>query len=304
MRVFVTGATGVLGARVLPMLTAAGHDVTAVARSRPERAQAGGAAPAEVDLFDAAAVKTAVDGHDAVLDLATRSPATNRMALSWAWRGNDRLRAAAAGNVADAATAAGARYVRESVGLVYADAGDCWVGEAAPLDPVVNTRSALDAEAAAARVTAAGGVGVALRFALFYGPDSLHTRDQLETARKGLAAVLGDPAGFIPQVHVDDAANAVVAVLDAPAGVYNIVEDEPLRRRELVGVLEGITGRELRTPPRFLARFGPAKAVARSLRLSNTSLRHATGWTPAYASAREGLPAVVAEIDQGVRCRE
>lgn len=296
MRVFVTGATGVLGRRVLPMLAADGHDVTAVSRSKPEQVQAGGAAPVEIDLFDAAAVKTAVDGHDAVLDLATRIPATARMVLPWAWKDNDRLRSQAASNVADAAIATGARYVRESIGLLYADAGDRWVSEDAPVEPIVNTHSALDAEAATARVTAAGGVGIALRLALFYGPDSPHTCDQLDTATKGIAPILGDPDGFLPHVHVDDAAGATVAALDAPAGIYNIVEDRPLRRRELVEVLEDITGCELRTPPEFLTRFGPAKALGRSLRLDNARFRDATDWTPTYASAREGLPVVASEI--------
>ena len=293
MKVFVTGATGVIGRRVLPLLVAAGHEVTAVARGKGDRVRAAGAVPVEVDLFDAGAVKAAVDGHDAVVDLATRIPATNRMLLPWAWRDNDRLRTEAAANAADAAIASGARYVRESFGLLYADGGDRWLDEDAPLAPIANTRTALDAEAAAARVTAAGGVGVALRFALHYGPDSAHTQDLLAAAAKGLAAVIGDPDGFQPQIHLDDAAAAVVAALDAPPGVYNVVEDEPLRRHELVAVLEDVVGRELRTPPALLGRFGPTRAVARSQRLTNRRLRDATGWAPRYASAREGLRAMM-----------
>lgn len=298
MRVFVTGATGVLGRRILPALTSAGHEVTAVSRSKPGQVRAGGAEPVEVDLFDAGAVKTAVDGHDAVLDLATRIPSTNRMVLPWSWKENDRLRSDAATNVADAAIATGARYIRESIGLLYADAGDRFIDEDSPVYPIVNTRSALDAEAAAERVTVAGGVGIALRFALFYGPDSPHTRDQLNTVAKGIAPVLGDPEGFQPHVHLDDAAAAVVAALNAPAGIYNIVEDRPLRRRELVGAFEGIARRQLRTPPTFLARFGPAKAMARSLRLNNARFRSTADWTPTYAHAGQGLRAVAVEIDQ------
>ena len=296
MRVFVTGATGVLGRRILPVLRAAGHEVTAVSRSKHEQVRADGGRPVDVDLFDPGAVKTAIDGHDAVLDMATRIPATNRMVLPWAWRDNDRLRSEAASNVADAAIAIGARYVRESFALLYVDADDRWVSEDDPVEPVRYTQSALDAEAAAERVTSAGGIGIALRFALWYGADSPQTHDQLEIARKGLAPVLGDPDGFLPHLHLDDAAGAVAAALDAPAGIYNVVEDQPLRRRELIDVLEDISGRELRTPPGFLASFGPAKAVARSVRLNNAKFRAATSWTPTYASAREGLPVVADEI--------
>lgn len=298
MHVFVTGATGVLGRRVVPGLVASGHEVTAVARGKEHRLRDLGATPRSVDLFDRGAVVEAIEGHDAVVDLATRIPATNRMALPWAWRDNDRLRSVASHHAADAAIAAGATYVRESFGLVYADAGDRWVGEDAPLAPIANTRSTLDAEAAAARVTAAGGVGVALRFALFYGADSVQTRDELAFARRGLApAVAGDPDGFTPHVHLDDAAAAVVAALAAPAGTYNVVEDEPLRRREYVAVLASIAGRPVRTPPRFLARVGPMRAIGRSLRLSNAAFREATGWTPGRTSPRDGLPAVAAEVD-------
>lgn len=293
MKVFVTGATGVIGRRVLPLLVQGGHEVTAVARGKGDRVRAAGAVPVEVDLFDAGAVKAAVDGHEAVLDLATRIPATNRMLLPWAWRDNDRLRTEAAANAADAAIASRARYVRESFGLLYADGGDRWLDEDAPLAPIANTRTALHAEAAAARVTAAGGVGVALRFALHYGPDSAHSEDLLAAAAKGLAGVIGDPDGFQPQIHLDDAAAAVVAALDAPPGVYNVVEDEPLRRHELVAVLEDVVGRELRTPPALLGRIGPIRAVARSQRLTNRRLRDATGWAPRYASAREGLRAMM-----------
>ena len=294
MRVFVTGATGVLGRRVLPMLVEQGHDVTAVSRGRAEQVREAGAEPVQVDLFDAAALRAAIDGHDAVLDLATAIPGTTRMLLPWAWKDNDRLRSQAAENAAGGAVAAGAKYVRESFGLLYADAGEDWVREDFPVDPVSTTRSALHAEAAADRVTTAGGVGVALRFAMFYGPDSEHTVDQLETAARGLAPVFGDLDGFLPQIHLDDAASAVVAAMEAPAGIYNVVEDDPVRRRELVSVLEDLVGRRLRTPPTFLARVGPVRAIARSLRLDNAKFREATGWTPTYASSGEGLR-VVAE---------
>lgn len=288
MRILVTGATGVLGRRVLPLLAAEGHTVTAVSRGKAEQVASPGAHPIDLDLFDAAAVRAAADGQDAVLDLATRIPPADRMALPWAWRDNDRLRRDAAPLMADAAARAGARYVRESIGMLYADADERWVAEGAPVAPVANTRTALDAEAAAARVTQADGVGVVLRFAMFYGADSVHTLEQLDMARRGIAMVLGDLDGYQSQLHLDDAASAVVAALHAPPGLYNVVEDDPLRRREFVAVLSEVVGRRLRTPPRVVARVGPARAVARSVRMSNAAFREATGWAPAHASARDG----------------
>lgn len=292
MKVFVTGATGVLGRRVLPMLRDEGHQVTALARGKAETVRKQGAMPIEADLFEADAVASAVDGHDAVLDLATRIPSTNRMMLPWAWRQNDRLRSIASRHVARAAIETGARYIRESIALLYRDGQDAWIAEDHPLEPIANLRSALDAEDAAALVTSAGGTGIALRFALFYGPDSPHTTDQLASARKGIAPVIGSADGFISQVHLDDAATAVVASLTAPPGIYNVVEDEPVRRGELIAAFEEIAGRNLKSLPRFLAGFGPAKAVARSLRIENAKLREATGWAPEWQSSTTGLRSI------------
>lgn len=295
MKVLLTGATGVLGRRVVPRLVADGHEVTAVARGRPEALARAGARPVTLDLFDTTAVAAAVAGQDAVLDLATRIPPASRMMLPGAWRTNDRLRRDAARIVASEAARHRLRYVRESIGLLYADAGATWIEEDGRVAPLPHTASALDAEASARVVTTVGGIGVVLRFATFYGPDSSHTRDALDAAGRGRAALVGDPDGFLSQIHLDDAATAVVAALQAPAGTWNVVDDDPVRRREQLAVLEAVAGRSLRPLPAALGRVGPARAIARSLRMSNRAFRAATGWAPVYTSGRQGWPAVAAE---------
>src|SRR5262245_17489524 len=105
MKVFLTGATGVIGRRAVPLLISAGHAVTAVARS-PERAAElarSGASPVQIDLFDAAAVRAAVAGHEAVVNLATHIPSNSRMMLPGAWRENDRIRSEASASLSEAA---------------------------------------------------------------------------------------------------------------------------------------------------------------------------------------------------------
>lgn len=298
MQILVTGATGVLGRRVLPALGAAGHTVTAVARSSAGAIRAAGATPVEVDLFDRAAVGAVVDGHDVVVDLATRIPPASRMGRRSAWRDNDRLRAEASANLADAVLASGAgRYVRESYFGVFADGGDGWVTESSPVDPVWPARTALDAEAAARRVTDGGGVGVALRFGQFYAPDADHTRDQVALAgRFGVAPLFGDPDGWVPALHVDDAASAVVAALDAPAGTWVVADERPLRRREHAEALGRALGRDLRLPPRWTSRVGPLKVLDRSVRLDASAFAAATGWSPTIPDARAGWPLVVAAM--------
>ena len=300
MRIFVAGATGVLGKRAVRLLVEAGHDVTGVARS-PEKAalvRSLGATPATADLFDAVAVKNAVAGHDVVMNLATHIPPATRGALPGAFDENDRIRREISRNLVDAALAVGAkRYVQESITFGYADAGDQWIDEDAPLELPAYARSAQDAEANAERFTARGGVGVVLRFAAFYGPDSHTSQDTLRFARRGIAALFG-PDGYMTSINTDDAAAAVVASLDAPAGIYN-VGDEPVTRRayyEAVGAALGT--KPARVPPRAAGKLMGSKGAVftRSQRISSTRFREATGWSPRYPSVREGWPAVVAEM--------
>ncbi len=176
--VFLTGATGVVGGRAVPLLLARGHRVTAVGRTPEKRArlEAAGARAVTLDLFDAAAVRAALETARAeiVVNLATHIPSAFwKILLRSAWRENDRVRRDGSAILADAARAAGVRaLVQESFAPIYEDAGAEWIDESAPVRPVSYNRSVLDAERAAAGFTAAGGHGVTLRFANFYGPDS------------------------------------------------------------------------------------------------------------------------------------
>ena len=87
-KVFVAGATGVLGKRAVARLVAEGHEVTGVARSeqKAQLLRRLGAAPVAVDVFDAAAVRDAVAGHDVVMNLATHIPPLSKAAAPGAWK--------------------------------------------------------------------------------------------------------------------------------------------------------------------------------------------------------------------------
>jgi nucleoside-diphosphate-sugar epimerase len=304
LRVFVTGATGVIGRRVVPLLLTQGHAVTALARSPEARARLdqAGAACATADLFDATALTRAVAGHDAIVNLATHMPnAAWKMAFRSAWRQNDRLRTEGVANLVAAALAAGVpRLLQESFSLTYPDRGDAWIDEGTTLEPAAYNRTVLDAEQSVARFTASGGTGVALRFAAFYGPDAMQVRSYIAGLRKGFALLPGGPERYISSVSHDDAGAAVVAALMAPAGAYNVVDDEPVRRAEFFGSLAAALHAK---PPRFLPAWaaplfgavGPT--MARSLRISNRKLKDATGWAPRFPSVREAWPEVLFNID-------
>jgi nucleoside-diphosphate-sugar epimerase len=169
-----------------------------------------------------------------------------------------------------------------------------------PLDLPGYARTTLDAEAQAQRFTDAGGTGVVLRFGMFYGPDGHTTMDTVRLMRWGIAPGIGG-ASHISSIHTDDAAAAVVAALRAPAGVYNVVDNEPVTRREYAASLARALGRPApRMAPRAAgAVLGSRAAVlSRSQRVSNRRFRGATGWAPRWLSVREGWPAVVGAMGE------
>lgn len=302
MRIFIAGATGVIGRRVVPLLLAAGHQITAVGRTPEKRAvlERMGAAAVQVDLFNGDQVRQVVTGHDVVINLTTSIPVSSRIFLRSAWRENDRIRRIVSANFAEAARISGVRrFIQESFAPVYPDRGDEWIEERTPLQPVRYNQSILDAESAVTRFIDGGGAGVILRFAFFYGADSAFTHNTMQYIRRGWAPVFGSPTAFMSSVSHDDAATAVVAALQAGPSVYNVVDDEPLRRREYAGSLASVLAvAPPKFPPAFVARlFGSlGEMLGRSIRISNRKLCAETGWKPRYPSVREGWRAVAEEL--------
>jgi nucleoside-diphosphate-sugar epimerase len=301
MKAFVAGATGVLGHRTVSRLVATGAQVTGIARTPAKAAALDrlGATPSEVDLFDPEALTAAVAGHDVVVNLATAIPTGERADDLAAWDDNDRIRREGARNLVDAALATGAeRYVQESITLLYADGGDAWLDESAPVEPTAITACALAAEAEAARFTATDGAeSVVLRFAFFYGPDSAHVVEAVAAARAGGPVEIGPPGAYRPTVSTDDAAAAVLAALGAPGGLYNVGDDRPLTRAEHVAALADALGGGVALAPPLDVELPPyAAMMGRSQRVTSARFRDATGWRPTWPSAREGLPAAVAAL--------
>ena len=300
MRILVTGSTGVLGRRVVPLLTAAGHTVTAAVRSpaKAQRLVASGAAIVAVRGFDK--IADLVSGHDAVINLATSIPTGSKGLWRHMWQENDRIRSRLSAALVDAALRSGcSRFIQESIALVYADGGDRWITEDAPLDAPPHAQSALVAESHVQRFTEAGRTGVVLRFGLFYAADTPHTRDALRFARKGFASIFGSKRDYFPPIQLDDAATAVVQALTIPAGIYNVVDNDPPTRGEYARVLREVVGAKKtpRVPGKISALLmgSVARSLARSQRVSNQKLR-ATGWHPRYATIKEGLPQVAKQM--------
>jgi nucleoside-diphosphate-sugar epimerase len=228
--------------------------------------------------------------HDAVINLATRSAVgdEDHAPLGMANERPHSPRGSAA--IATAAIAEGvSRMIQESFALIYPDHGDAWIDESMPVAPVSYNRSVLDAERSAQRFTASGGAGVVLRFGGLYGPDAF-LGEMLNVMRKGISPLPGDPSAFLSSLAQHDAATAVVASLEVPAGTYNIVEDEPMRRGDWTRALASAAGTPVPKPiPAWMTALGGSmlRFMARSERVSNRKFRDASGWAPKYPKASD-----------------
>lgn len=299
MNIFVTGATGVLGKAIVPMLIADGHTVCALSRSKANKEilQYFGARPVQANLFDVTSLKRELFGCDAILHLATRIPPTSKIAKRSAWLENDRIRRDGTRNLVEAALAVATVqvFVYPSYAFVYPDSGDRWIdASTTPAQPITTAQSTLDAEEAVAQFSGEHRQGISLRLGSLYGPESASTYELLDYARKGIAAFPGHREAYLPQITVQDAARAMIAALmqPVPAGVYDVVDDEPLTRGEVFATMAQAVGRKhLLHPPALLMRVMMGvvyDVISRSLRVSNQRFKEVSDWQPIVPNARIG----------------
>jgi UDP-glucose 4-epimerase len=282
--IVITGSTGVIGRRVVRELIAAGHRVTGVTRSASgrERLESLGAGAVEADVFDAASLQRAFDGADAVVNLLTHVPSADRMGDLSAWAENDRIRTEASAAIARAARAAEVpRLVQESIAFVYADGGDAWLDEDAPVAGGGVATAPLTAERNVRELF--DGDAVVLRFGQLIGPDSESTQATLEAARGGASLAPGPPGAYRPTLWLDDTATAIAAALRAPAGTYNVADTDPATNAEIDAALAAAVGVQALRPsePQDVPQ-------GRSLRVSNRRLREASGWAPSIRAGIDG----------------
>jgi nucleoside-diphosphate-sugar epimerase len=147
----------------------------------------------------------------------------------------------------------------------------------------------------------AGITPVVLRFASVYCSDCPDTQKLLRYAKFGYYMQAGPPDGFVPMVHADDAAKAVVEALKVPAGIWNVAEDVSLTRRESAQALATALGRSaLGIPSAWIRNWaGPdVDITGESLKVSNLKFKTATTWKPNYISPKEGWKSVVIHADR------
>ena len=320
MRIFLAGATGALGSRLVPLLVDAGHHVTGTTRSpaKADALRAAGAEPVVVDGLDRDATVAAVVAArpDAIVHQLTALSRLGSMRdFDAEFALTNRLRTEGTDHLLAGAREAGVgRFVAQSyAGWPYARSGGAVKTEDDPLDPDP-VPSMSDAHAAIRRLEAAvtDAGGIVLRYGGFYGPGTGIARDgeQLELVRKRRFPVVGDGGGVWSFVHVDDAAAATLAALErgAPGAIYNVVDDDPAPVRDWLPALARRRGRQAAAAAAALVRAargrrgrGDADDGVRGA--SNAKARRELGWQPAYPELARRLPGGAGGCDrQASRC--
>ncbi len=307
MRVLLAGATGAIGGRLVPQLVEAGHQVTAITRSKEKLGMLSdlGAEAVVCDVFDAGRLGTVVARAepDAVINQLTDLPQSlNPRKLKEYYAANNRVRREGTRNLLDAARGAGvSRFLAQGAAYWYAPTGGpvkteeapLYLDAPAPIGPAVQTMR----EVEDAVLSADGLEGIVLRYGMFYGPGTWYAKDGDvgRQVRKRRYPLIGKGEGTYSFIHVDDAASATVAALErARPGIYNVVDDDPATAAEWMPLYAEALG--AKRPPRvpaFLARVIAGDALVKwSLGLrgaSNEKIKREIGWRPQYESWRRGF---------------
>jgi nucleoside-diphosphate-sugar epimerase len=310
MNIFLAGAGGAVGRSLIPLLRTHGHTVTGTTRSpaKAEALHALGAEPVVLDGLDRAAVLDAVAAArpDAIVNQMTALAGVSDLRkFERAFAATSRLRTEGTEHLLAAARATGVeRVIAQSyAGWPYARTGGPAKAEDEPFDPdpPEQMRSTLDAiRRQEALVTEAGGV--ALRYGGFYGPGTgmAPGGEQWETIHARKFPVVGDGGGVWSFIQIEDAAAATLAALEhwTPGEIYNVVDDEPAPVGEwLPAIAAAIGAPPPRHVPRWVGRLMGEHIVSLMCDVrgaSNAKARRELGWTPRWASWREGFAALSA----------
>jgi nucleoside-diphosphate-sugar epimerase len=308
MKIFLAGATGAIGRRLVPLLVRDGHSIVATTRhaGKLDSLRSAGAEPIVLDALDRDAVMKAVLAArpDVIVhQLTALAGVRNFKKVDQELAVTNRLRTEGTQYLLDAARAAGVRrFVAQSyTGWPNVREGGPVKTEDDPLDPhppkaMTETLEAIRRlESMVAGAT--GLVGIVLRYGAFYGPGTSVAigGDIVEMLRGRKFPLIGNGAGVWSFIHIDDAAEATrVAIQQGPAGIYNIVDDEPVAAAVWLPELSRSVG--AKPPfhvPVWLGRLAAGEVgvsmMTRVRGSSNAKAKRVLGWRPGYASWRDGF---------------
>ena len=308
MRVFVAGATGVIGKQLVPRLVEAGHEVHGMTRSESKQAMLHelGAVPVVADALDPDQVAEAVGRArpDVIVHQLTALAGVDMRHLERDFALTNRLWTEGTDHLLSAGQAVGVRrFVAQSNIAAYARTGGPVKSEEDPFDPSP-AREMRELFAAIRHLeTAVLGAdwteGIVLRYGAFYGPGTSMAPggEQYEMIRRRRFPLVGDGGGVWSFIHVADAAEAAAAAVEhGSRGIYNVVDDDPAPVAEWLPALAQTLGaKKPMRVPRFVGRLFAGEAgvvMMTELRgASNAKAKRELEWRPAHPSWREGLAA-------------
>jgi nucleoside-diphosphate-sugar epimerase len=323
MRVFVAGAGGAVGKRLVPMLVARGHHVTGTT-SRPESAdqiRRLGAEPVVVDGLDAVGIGQAVAQAepDAIIHEMTALSGTPDFKHFDRWFAlTNQLRTEGTENLLAAAKASGVkRFVAQSfTGWSNSREGSWIKTEDDPLDPhplKEQTHTLAAIKFLEHAVLEASLDGIVVRYGGLYGPGS--SEKLVEILNRRMFPVIGNGAGMVSSTHIDDAAGGTLTALErGRRGIYNIVDDEPAPSREFIpAIAEAVGAKPPLHVPAWLGRLVAGEVAVTMMTegrgSSNVKAKRELDWQPIWPSWRDGfrrglatpvpLPRRAPDIDHG-----
>lgn len=302
MKILLVGGTGVLG-RCFCRQYQRKEDITAIVRN-PEKGRALNELGVTVipgSILDADSIKKTLSNHDVVLNFASAIPRKNR-STARDWETNDQLRIQGTANLLEAIGTKPIFYCQAGIAFLYGDHKDEWVDESSPVYPNGITRSAEEMERQFKEFGQNGMRGVSFRFAAFYHPESWHTQFMIHELRKRRVPILGDGSFYWNLIHGDDAASAVISVLEKREQVQgreivNVSDGEPVQSKEMLNYLAEMLKVHAPTRiPQFVAKIvlgeDSFEVLTASYRCKIEKIQ-SFGWRPQYASYREGFASVL-----------
>ena len=303
MKLFISGATGVLGKRVVNLLVGNNYNVVGLSRSKANTdwLTQKGVEARKGDLFNQEQMCELSSDCDGILHLATAIPTKSRT-TSADWATNDRIRREGTQNLVEAACRNQAKlFVQQSVTFIYGDRHGEWVDEKVDISPKQSSilQSAVDMEKiiqTAAREKALPAT--ILRFGMFYSFDAVHTRSMFELLQKRRFPVIGDGTNYWNMINVDDAARAIFMVVEdhdkAVSKTFNVCDDEPVVMRELLYYLaQKLNAKHPIALPKPLAKLliggDTVSYLTASVRCQNSLIKEELGWQPRYPNYRDGF---------------
>lgn len=321
MKLFIIGATGVLGKRVVKNLVEM-HEIYCLVRSESKKQEVEqlGAIGYVGDLYDKAWILEITKGMEGLLHLATSIPQKEKTKVH-DWTENNRLRTEAVSILIEVVKINNIHvYVHNDVLFSYGQRKGEWVDESVPLTRPMPSyykmskdwanvlESAIEGEEILQKEIINGFPAIILRFGMFYSSDSYNTLQILDLVKKRKFPILGDGSSYVNFIHVEDAALAVVKTVinyeNIIGKTFNISDDTPATYGEVLPfIAERMNVKNPRKVSPFVAKLVAGKYTANlvlsSFRNKNDFFKEKTGWKPVYPSYKEGFEQILEDLQYG-----